>query len=189
MRLSSIAFAITLISTSEISLAAPPPLPTGLEPIISSAPALPAGLPSSSAPALPSGLDKPKSNAPTLPSGLDSAPALPGGMDQVEAQEADQEESFSLFNQDEPFINVEGFWDIRGGVRTQNDPYEDQFSLGETRLQIGLQKDIGPVAINIVSDFLYDPIALNQHVDLQTGNGWVDLREANIAFSPWTLWI
>ncbi len=69
-------------------------------------------------------------------------------------------------------------------MRTQNDPYEDQFSLGETRLQIGLQKDIGPVAINIVSDFLYDPIALNQHVDLQTGNGWVDLREANIAFSP-----
>ncbi|WP_263458700.1 hypothetical protein [Bathymodiolus japonicus methanotrophic gill symbiont] len=28
---------------------------------------------------------------------------------------------------------MSGFWDIRGGVRTQNDPYEDQFSLGETR--------------------------------------------------------
>ncbi|WP_221895381.1 hypothetical protein [Bathymodiolus japonicus methanotrophic gill symbiont] len=56
----------------------------------------------------------------------------------------------------------------------------------DSPLQIDLQKDIGPVSINIVSDFLYDPIALNQHADLQTGNGWVDLREANIAFSPFS---
>lgn len=212
MRLSSIAFAIALISTFGISLAAPPPLPAGLEPESTSAPALPSGLSPSSSPALPSGLDKPKTNAPALPSGLNSAPSLPSGLESntppslpaglgsapalpsgieqteatVEPYEEGQEESFSLFNQDEPFINVEGFWDIRGGVRTQNDPYEDQFSLGETRLQIGLQKDIGPVSINVVTDFLYDPVALNQHVDLETGNGWVDLREANIAFSPFS---
>lgn len=150
------------------------------------APAMPSGL--NSAPSLPSGLES--NTPPSLPAGLGSAPALPSGIEQTEATvkgyEEDQEESFSLFNQDKPFINVEGFWDIRGGVRTQNDPYEDQFSLGETRLQIGLQKDIGPVSINVVTDFLYAPIALNQHVDLETGNGWVDLREANIAFSPFS---
>ena len=209
MRLPSISIAIALISSYGTSLAAPPPLPTGLEPTPTSAPALPAGLSPSSAPALPAGLATPKTDAPalpaglnstppplpgglepsvspSLPAGLDSAPALPGGIEQVETTEEDQEKSFSLFDQDEPFINVEGFWDIRGGVRTQNDPYEDQFSLGETRLQIGLQKDIGPVSINVATDFLYDPIALNQHVDLETGNGWVDLREANIAFSPFS---
>ena len=209
MRLTSLSLAITLISVNEIALAAPPPLPAGLEPTPTSAPALPSGLTPNSAPSLPTGLDTPKTNAPALPAGLNSspplpgglepgtspslpaglgaAPALPSGIEQTEsslADQEDQEESFSLFDAGEPFINVSGFWDIRGGVRTQNDPYEDQFSLGETRLQIDLQKEIGPVSIHVVSDFLYDPIALNQHVDLQTGNGWVDLREANIEFSP-----
>ena len=207
MRLSSLSFAIAAISIHGITQAAPPPLPTGLKPEPTNAPALPTGLSPSSAPSLPAGLTTPKTNAPTLPAGLNSspplpgglepstspslptglgsAPALPSGIEQTDTKtEEEQEDSFSLFDKDEPFINVSGFWDIRGGVRTQNDPYEEQFSLGETRLQIGLQKDIGPVSINIVSDFLYDPIALDQHVDLQTGNGWVDLREANIAFSP-----
>ncbi len=209
MLLSSITLAIVLISSNEITLAAPPPLPTGLEPESTGAPALPAGLSPDSAPSLPTGLATPKTDAPALPAGLSSPPPLPGGLapnaspslpaglgstpalptgiEQTQSNPADveeQDDTFNLFSGDEPFINVSGFWDIRGGVRTQNDPYQDQFSLGETRLQIGLQKDIGPVAINIVSDFLYDPIALNQHADLQTGNGWVDLREANIAFSP-----
>ncbi|WP_428356153.1 hypothetical protein [Methyloprofundus sp.] len=210
MRLFFISFTLVLISLSEITLAEPPLLPAGLEKE-TSAPALPAGLSPSSAPSLPAGLEAPKSSAPALPSGLntplplpgglesgsspslptglDTAPALPTGIEQAESKPADQteeQESFNLFDAEEPFINFSGFWDIRGGVRTQNDPYEDQFSLGETRLQIGLQKDIGPVAINVVTDFLYDPIALNQHVDLQTGNGWVDLREANLAFSPFS---
>lgn len=208
MRLSSIFLGIALISLVKIILAAPPPLPAGLD-LKTRAPALPAGLSSGTSPSLPKGLAPPKSSVPSLPSGLNQAPSLPTGLEpdtppklptglgstptlpsgikQPESKPVPQQkepDTFSLFDQDEPFLEFSGFWDIRGGVRTQNDPYEDQFSLGETRLQIALQKDIGPVSINIVSDFIYDPIALNQHVDLQTGNGWVDLREANIAFSP-----
>jgi hypothetical protein len=70
---------------------------------------MPSGL--NSAPSLPSGLES--NTPPSLPAGLGSAPALPSGIEQTEATvkgyEEDQEESFSLFNQDEPFINVEGF--------------------------------------------------------------------------------
>ncbi|NOQ64469.1 MAG: hypothetical protein GQ582_08155 [Methyloprofundus sp.] len=115
---------------------------------------------------------------------------MPTGINNtVSTQTLEEPENTWLANlfyvdENEPFINVSGFWDIRGGVRTQSDPHEDTFSLGETRLQIALQKDVGPVSFNVVSDFLYDPIALSQHVDLKTGQGWVDLREANLAFSP-----
>jgi hypothetical protein len=91
---------------------------------------------------------------------------------------------FGLFDKDEPFINISGFWDIRGGVRTQEDPYSDQLSLGETRLQLALQKDVGPFSMNLVTDFLYDAQVNAHHINLNTGKGFIDLREANIAFSP-----
>jgi len=175
MRLTSVSLTISAILIQGIAQAAPP-LPPGLAPT-TTAPALPSGL--NTSPALPSGLN----NSPALPSGLSTPPSLPSGLNNTQNATSATDES-SLFDQDEPFINVSGFWDIRGGVRTQNDPYQDQFSLGETRLQLALQKDIGPVSFNVVSDFLYDPIAISQRANLQTGKGWVDLRQANFAFSP-----
>lgn len=205
MRLSSLSLTVTLILSSGITLAAPP-LPAGLSPKPASAPALPAGLSPDSAPGLPAGLNSLKVDspalpaglnsppplpgglkskaAPSLPAGLGSSPALPGGLQQVGSDTKEAPGSFNLFAGDDPFINVSGFWDIRGGTRTQDDPYEDQLSLGETRLQIALQKDLGPVSLNVVTDFIYDAQVNSHRINLAKGKGWLDLREANIAFSP-----
>ena len=51
---------------------------------------------------------------------------------------AGQEDSF--FNNSEFFKNldVHGFYELRGGYRTQNDPYEKDMSAMETRLQLDL---------------------------------------------------
>ena len=135
------------------------------------------------APPLPSGLDNDK---PKLPAGL-GAPNLPDGLStppKTTKPENDVTDDSDTDIDDEPFISVSGFWDTRGGIRTQSDPYQDQFSLGETRLQLELQKEIGPVTARVVTDFLYDALAPSQHIDLETGAGWLDLREANLAFSP-----
>lgn len=189
--LSSILLLFSLPSSAE-----PPTLPKGLSP---EKPALPAGLESPSLPgglspekpALPSGL-----KAPELPGGLDASPSeptkgedtprLPEGLTSPDAAfqaEAEEEEGFIEV---ESLIAINGFWDTRGGIRTQSDPHQDRFSLGETRLQLELQKEIGPVTVRLVSDFLYDALAPTQNINLETGTGWIDLREANIAFSPFS---
>lgn len=181
---------------SSSAFAEPPALPNGLG---SEKPSLPAGLNSpdlpgglsSEKPALPSGLKSPDlpggltSGSPNLPAGMD-APGLPAGLSSPAVSNEPEPEQEVDFVDDEPFISINGFWDTRGGVRTQSDPHEDQFSLGETRLQIELQKEIGPVTARLVTDFLYDALAETQNINLETGTGWIDLREANIAFSPFS---
>lgn len=179
MRPSSLSLVIAVISSQGIVQAAPP-LPAGLTPATST-PALPPGL--NPAPSLPTGLTSPKSSVPALPSGLSTPPSLPTGIKQAENTEQNPK-PFNLFDQDEPFINVSGFLDARGGIRTQNDPYEDQMSLGEIRLHLDLQKDIGPFSLKLVNDFLYDAQVDTYDINLNTGKGWIDLREASIAFSP-----
>lgn len=159
-----------LLAAGPAALSAPP-LPSGLE---TEKPELPPGL---QTPGLPAGL---QSDKPKLPSGI-APPALPGGL----TEPAKQPEPFGERDEEtRPFVSVTGFWDNRGGIRTQNDPYEDRVSIGETRLHVGLQKEIGAVTANLVSDFIYDSQAPSQKINLNTGQGWIDLREANIAFSP-----
>lgn len=188
MRLPSLSLAIAVILSHATAQAAPP-LPSGLSP----APSLPSGLApkKSNTPALPSGLNTPPAlpigltpgNSPALPSGLGKSPSLPIGIEQSEKTE-EQSDSFKLFDQDEPFINLSGFLDARDGIRTQNDPHEKQMSLGEIRLHLDLQKDLGPFSLKLVNDFLYDAVPDAQHINLNTGKGYIDLREANISFSP-----
>ncbi|MDF7807419.1 hypothetical protein P4E94_08215 [Pontiellaceae bacterium B12219] len=79
-----------------------------------------------------------------------------------------------------------GFIDGRAGVRTQDDPYEDRRSLSEIRLQLGTTAyfDWGG-EFNARGDFLYDDLATDRDdVDLQTGQGFFDLRELNLLFTP-----
>jgi len=82
-------------------------------------------------------------------------------------------------------LAVTGFWEIRGGVRTQSDRHEKDASLGETRLHLDWQKSWKGVTFKFVPDFIYDPV-LDRHskVNLEAGRGWLDLRQANASFSP-----
>ena len=74
-----------------------------------------------------------------------------------------------------PF-ELHGFLDARGGLRTQDDPYESKTAtLAETRLQLNLFKALDWAQFRIKSDFLYDGVAEGADVDL---------REANAFFTP-----
>lgn len=82
-----------------------------------------------------------------------------------------------------PF-DLSGFLESRVGVRLQKDAHEKDMSLGELRLQIGVEKEFDSLTFNFVSDFIYDPVLDEHSVDLEVGQGFVDIREANVVFSP-----
>lgn len=128
--------------------------------------------------------------APNLPDGLNSSgitmPSLPEGLLKPPSQAPDH---IQAPKQQKPThntspLNISGFWDYRVGIRTQQDPNESQQSLHEMRLQLALQKEIASTVINITADFLADSTSSQHAVDLENGQGWIDLREANIVISP-----
>jgi hypothetical protein len=75
---------------------------------------------------------------------------------------------------------IHGFLDSRVGVRTQSDPQEKDVSLAEIRLQAITEQTIGPALATVRADFLYDGVPRDFALDLETGEGPVDLREANV---------
>lgn len=79
---------------------------------------------------------------------------------------------------------ITGFWEARGGIRTQKDSYQKQASIGETRVQTEWEGIFKSVNFRIKPDFIYDPVFDNHSINLETGKGFIDLREANFSFSP-----
>jgi len=80
---------------------------------------------------------------------------------------------------------LHGFIDGRAGVRTQNDPYEDDRSLTELRLQLDSLTYFDWGELQARADFVYDDLASDRgKVDLENGDGFFDLRELNILFTP-----
>lgn len=141
-------------------------------------------------PLLPSGLEEtaPLENEPALPMGLEDKiepeePALPEGLGLEQPEErrtADKhQKSFAQL----PF-EFSGFWEARLGVRTQQDPYEKDFSIGETRLQLQIEKSWEQTTFNLTTDFLYDPVLDRHGVHLEKGEGFIDLRELNLLLRP-----
>jgi hypothetical protein len=82
-------------------------------------------------------------------------------------------------------VEVHGFADARYGIRAQSDPNKGQETLNELRLQLNSVWYRDLFTGTVRSDFLYDGVANNHdRVDLETGEGPVDLREANVQFTP-----
>jgi hypothetical protein len=80
---------------------------------------------------------------------------------------------------------LHGFAEGRAGVRTQNDPYEDDRSLTELRLQLDALTYFDWGEFQARGDFVYDDLAANRgKVDLDSGQGFFDLRELNLLFTP-----
>jgi hypothetical protein len=80
---------------------------------------------------------------------------------------------------------LHGFLDGRAGMRTQNDPYQDDRSLTEVRLQLDSLTYLDKATIQARVDFVYDELADDiEKIDLETGDGFIDLRELNILFTP-----
>ncbi len=168
-------------------------------------PALPEGL----APAAEN--DSPPATQPAepdLPAGLngngdDDGPALPPGLgdqagDQGDGEEiplppiddgqtpppADEADDEPILTWPEEWGQLTGFIEGRGGVRTQNDPYQKHASIGEARLQLEWEKLWHKLLFRVRADFLYDEVLDRHEIDLERGTGWLDLREASVAFSP-----
>ena len=87
------------------------------------------------------------------------------------ASEEDANESFlSTFP-----IETHGFYEIRGGYRLQNDKYEKDMSIMESRLQLDLFSYLDWGDLKFKGDV---------YGDLVTEKGYFDLREANVFMRP-----
>ncbi len=144
-------------------------------------PPLPEGLgtespPAAEEPALPPGLTPPVTQA-------EEEPALPEGLD----NEAGEPEPKALEQPKLPLalpFELSGFWEARGGLRTQEDPHEKDASIGETRLQLQAEQHWEKTAAKVTADLLYDPVLDSHDVFLEEGRGFLDLREANLVLTP-----
>ncbi|MCF8474957.1 MAG: hypothetical protein K9G26_09690 [Emcibacter sp.] len=103
---------------------------------------------------------------------------LPKGLENLSPMVTSSTEDEGL-----PF-DLSGSLDARIGARLQNDAHEKDMSVGEIRFQLGVEKEFDHVTFNLVSDFIYDPVEDHYAVDLEKGMGFVDIREANMTFSP-----
>ncbi|RJX18178.1 MAG: hypothetical protein C4563_09895 [Desulfobulbus sp.] len=72
-------------------------------------------------------------------------------------------------------MELHGFVDGRAGLRLQDDPYEQDASLAEMRLQLDLAGDFAWGAMKLKGDFVGDAV---------TEEARPELREANLLFSP-----
>lgn len=129
-----------------------------------------------SEPALPAGLAPPPQPAPQT--NAPDEPALPAGLGPAVPASAPEETGPRL-----PF-DLTGFWEGRAGLRLLSDPFERAASLGESRLQLDLEDAIKGLTLHLTSDFIVDGLAPETPVRLETGDGFVDLRTASVAFSP-----
>jgi len=93
-----------------------------------------------------------------------------------------QEESFF----DGLGLDVHGFIDTRSGTRVEHDSNEKDTILGEVRLQTDIIKADDWGTIELRADFLYDGVAYHRDLDLEGTESPIDLREANILFSPFS---
>jgi hypothetical protein len=75
-------------------------------------------------------------------------------------------------------LEVDGFLDVRAGMRTQDDPYERDTSLSEARLQLTLGRQGDLASFYTRTDFIHDDIPTRTSLDLERGTGAADLREA-----------
>ncbi len=136
---------------------------------------------------------------PSLPIGLTEEPALPSGLELPEEafpeepslseglslEDSSGKQSLSAKSQSLqlPF-NLTGFWEARGGFRTQPDPNQKNASLGETRLRTEIEKRWTGLGLKLTTDFLYDPILDEHSIRLEENQGWLLLREAVVSLTP-----
>lgn len=153
--------------------------------VLAKEPRLPAGLGNNSEPALPLGLTQKESQH---RKGLDKEPVLPDGLfnssEPAQSKKLEWNDSGTKSWADHLPFKLAGFWEARGGMRVTNDPHERQTSIAETRLQLRLNKTVQNATFNLITDLIYDKVADNYPIHLNSGRGFIDLREANISFSP-----
>lgn len=87
------------------------------------------------------------------------------------------------FESESPFV-LNGFVEGRAGMRTQDQDYQRDASILETRLHGDVEYEGDALTAKISADVVYDAISKDEKQDFETGKGVMDLREAFIAFQP-----
>ncbi len=125
---------------------------------------------------------------PSLPLGLggnisetSEEPALPTGLGNMVAISDEKMDKEKTHENIIPF-GLTGFMETRAGARIHNQEFEKKASIGETRLQLQWEKYWGDVNARITSDFIADPVADRWNINLDNGDGWIDLREAFVSW-------
>lgn len=80
--------------------------------------------------------------------------------------------------------DLHGFVDLRGGGRLQDNPFQRDTSLLEARLQLDYSRQFAAALLQLRGDLIADEVTAGEALDLETGAGFFDLREANLLFSP-----
>lgn len=145
---------------------------------------------SAAEPALPSGLGGPTLPAgpgiaheePSLPSGLESGlPQLPVGLGGESAMAPDDgRESWP----NESAWSLNGFGEARLGAWYERQPYQQSRPLDELRLHLSTERAFDSFTVDAAADLLYDDVWRTSRPTLESGEGWIDIRSANILFSP-----
>lgn len=108
------------------------------------------------------------------------APALPPGL--VTDKERSLTRTDSENTADFSPVEFSGFFEARFGFRLEDDPQQADSAVHEVRIQLELQKDWDVVSLRTVADLLFDPVADDGRLDLENGDGALDLREANVLY-------
>jgi len=115
-------------------------------------------------------------------------PNMPEGLELLESNKSQTvmgpvvatKNDFSLAS----LFDLKGFVETRQGVRTRSDELQKKMSINELRASIELEKNISNVNTIFAANFIYDDIVQNDDVNLRTGKGPIDLRQASVAYSP-----
>ncbi len=119
---------------------------------------------------------------PALPLGLggpveSSEPALPMGLDETPMSQSEERLFANTTKASLPF-DLSGFMELRAGHRSMATDLEKDVSIGEARLQLQAEKYWDSLSIRLTTDFLFDPVYDRHAIDLEKGEGFVDIREA-----------
>lgn len=79
---------------------------------------------------------------------------------------------------------VSGFIEARSGSRLQSDRYQSNTSINELRVKTVLEKSFDYFDVKFNADFIADSVVDHQSLNLQKGQGFLDLRELYINASP-----
>jgi hypothetical protein len=129
--------------------------------------------------------------APPLPPGLIpgpvdetfQVPSLPPGLDDTD-NAASFDRPLGSTDGDTLGIDVSGFTEYRYGQRLRSTDLNEQTAINEIRLHLASEYRNDQWSIEAAADFLYDDTAANQRIDLETGDGWLDLRRLNLLLTP-----
>ncbi len=157
--------------------AAEPPLPAGLAPAAPPAkeePDLPAGL-APTAPASPAEPELPAGLGPAAPTPSEE-PALPVGLDTAPGVAPPPENDREGLRLRDRLPPLHGFWEARGGVRTQRDPAARvAATMAETRVQLKSEYAWKQLVAEATADVYLDGVVFDE--------SGIDVRQARLTWT------